>query len=141
MRRIIWARAVTNRLITECFQQTRYYNSVLIIHALEFHYRWYPSHVVPDYLLGKTSHYTCRGHKRSGSRERYPSPIQASLSCCASSKGHTLRNTLREQALREDFRMNTCFARGRDTGKVQRLERAGIRRYRPRGGHQNSPFW
>ena len=25
-------------------------------------------------------------------------------------------------------------------GTVQRLGRAGIRRFRPRGGHQNSPF-
>ena len=25
-------------------------------------------------------------------------------------------------------------------GGVQRLEKAGIRRFRPRGGHQNSPF-
>ena len=31
-----------------------------------------------------------------------------------------------------------CVLKGR--GEVQRLGRAGIRRFRPRGGHQNSPF-
>ena len=51
--------------------------------------------------LGKTSYNTCRGHKRSSGHGRYPFPIQASLSCFASSKGHPKMNTLCEQALRE----------------------------------------
>ena len=32
------------------------------------------------------------------------------------------------------------IAMERKSGGVQRLGRAGIRRFRPRGGHQNSPF-
>ena len=85
----IWARDVTSSHITKCFKRTRYCNSVLIILTLRFRYKRYLLHVVLDYLMEKTAYNTRRGHKRSSGHERYPSPIQASLSCCASSKGYT----------------------------------------------------
>ena len=74
---VLLDRAVKNRHITKCFKRTSYCNTVLIIRALRFQYKRYPLHVVLGYVFGKTSRYTCRGHKRSSGRERYPSPIQA----------------------------------------------------------------
>ena len=76
-----------------------------------------PFHVVLGYLMGKTSYNTRRGHKRSSGHERYPSPIQASLSCCASSKGPPERIRCANKFyvnIWEYFRKYTCFARGED---------------------------
>ena len=115
--------AVKNKYITKRFKRTWYCNSVLIILALRFRYKRYPLHVVLliGYLLGKTSHYTCRGHKRSSDRERYPFPIQVSLSCCASSKGTPERTRCANKPYVDIlgnancFRKYTCFACGEDT--------------------------